>query len=321
MPALEHPWWLLLLPLPWLLAWLPRLPEAQAAGVRVPPRLAARFGVLSAEAARPQDRLLPLLLWACLLLGLAEPRVPRLVDTPTATGRDVILAIDLSASMGAADVPRSGRMVTRLAAVKAAAADFVAARAGDRIGVLFFADEAYLAAPPSFDTRALSNLLGEVELGLVGRGTAIGDAIGLALKQLKGGPARERSIVLLSDGVSNAGSVEPEDAARLAASLGIRLHAVALAPAHQQPGAFAVAAPARDDDPEALRRLAGLTGGRFLQAATAAELDAAYATLADDFSRRLPAPPALRHESLAWVPLSLAYLVCLLLLLGRRAAA
>ncbi len=323
MASLHEPWWLLLLPAPWLLArWLPQL-GGRIEGVQLPGRLAAAlFGV--AAPGGPRARWPLLLVWCCLVIALAEPRWTRLQPAPTATGRDVILAVDLSGSMGAADVLRDGRKIPRLEAVKAAAADFVKARAGDRIGLLFFAEEAYLAAAPSFDTAALAQLLAEAEVGLAGRGTAIGDALGLALKRLQPGAARERSVVLLSDGVNNAGRVEPLEAAALARRTGVVIHAVALDTGSGEGAAqesFSVADPARDVDPEALRAIATATGGRFFKAATARELDAAYGALARDMAAALPAPPVLVWTSLAWLPLTLAYGACLALLARREAAA
>lgn len=312
MPGFDEPLWLLLLPAPWLLARLLPAITAPISALHVPPRLAAQLAAAGEAGTAAHSRLLPLL-WACLVLALADPRIPWRVAGPLATGRDIIVALDLSGSMGAADLTRDGRAVTRLAAVKAAVSDFVDARAGDRIGLVFFADEASLAAAPSFDTAALSQFVAEAELGLVGRSTAIGDAIGLASKHLQDSPARDRSIVLLSDGVNNAGTVEPEEAARLAAALGVRIHAIALAP-----GGVSGEGPSADSDPEALKRLAALTGGRFFTAVTTRELDAAYGTLSAEMARALPAPQALVRRSLAWLPLACAYGLCLLLV-GRRA--
>ncbi|MFO1151773.1 MAG: VWA domain-containing protein [Alsobacter sp.] len=323
MASLHDPWWLLLLPAPWLLArWLPRL-GTQVAGVPVPGRLADVL-LRDMSGAGPGVPWLQLLLWGALVLALADPRWTRLETAPTATGRDVILAVDLSGSMGAADVLRDGRRVPRLEAVKAAAADFVRIRAGDRIGLLFFADEAYLAAAPSFDTAALAHLLGEAEVGLAGRGTAIGDALGLALKRLQPSTARERSVVLLSDGVNNAGRVEPLEAAALAARMGVVVHAVALDTGSGEGASresFGVANPARDVDPDALGAIAAATGGRFFKAATGEELDAAYGALAQDMAAALPAPPVFVWTSLAWLPLVLAYAASLALLVRREAAA
>ena len=323
MASLHEPWWLLLLPVPWLLAgWLPAL-GGRPTGVPVPGRLAdALFG--EARASAPRARWPLLLLWACLVIALAEPRWTRLDTAATATGRDVILAVDLSGSMGATDVVRDGGRISRLDAVKAAAADFVRARAGDRIGLLFFAEEAYLAAAPSFDTAALTQLLAEAEVGLAGRGTAIGDALGLALKRLQPSAARERSVVLLSDGVNNAGRVEPPEAAALAARLGVVIHAVALDTGSGEGAAresFSVVNPARDVDPDALKAIASATGGRFFRAATAQELDAAYGALAQEMAATLPAPPVLVWSSFAWLPLCVAYAACLALLARGKAAA
>jgi Ca-activated chloride channel family protein len=167
------------------------------------------------------------------------------------------------------------------------------------------------------------HLLGEAEVGLAGRGTAIGDALGLALKRLPSGP-RQRSIVLLSDGVNNAGNVEPTEAAALAARLGVTIHAISFAAAADGVGersAFSVAAPAQDSDPDQLRRIAETTGGRFFEVVTPEELDRAYGVLSDALSESQPAQPAFVQASLAWVPLVLACGACFLLLgAGRRVA-
>lgn len=321
MPSFHEPWWLLLLPLPWIMAGWITPPRSAVPGLRVPERLAGQLLVAGRAGEGGRSRTGPILLWLLLVIALADPRLTRLATAPTASGRDVILAVDLSGSMGAQDVPRDGAPVARLAAVKDAASDFVRARAGDRIGLLFFAEEAYLAAAPSFDTAALLHLLGEVEVGLAGRGTAIGDALGLALKRLQASPARDRSVVLLSDGVNNAGTVEPLEAARLARQLGIVVHAIALDTGTGEGGAresFAVANPARDVDPAALQAIAAATGGRSFSAATSAELDMAYGALAAEMERALPSPPVLVGTSLAWAPLAAAYALSLLLLARRE---
>jgi Ca-activated chloride channel family protein len=218
----------LLLPLPLLVRLLPPR-GAGGQALYLPPAIADAAGT---AAARRLDRpgLLLAALWLCLIVAAAGPQ--RLVPVPdrTASGRDIVIALDLSGSMAIEDFALDGETASRLDAVKRVAARFVAARGGDRIGLVIFADRAYVAAPLTWDLTAVSRAVENAEIGLTGQSTAISDGLGLALKRILAEPARSRVIVLLSDGRDTAARLEPRQVARLAADNGVRIHTIALGP-------------------------------------------------------------------------------------------
>ncbi|KAG0927699.1 hypothetical protein G6F31_017962 [Rhizopus arrhizus] len=138
-----------------------------------------------------------------------------------------MLAMDVSGSMGEGDMVLGGQAVDRLTAAKAVLADFLDRRAGDRIGLLIFGDRAYTLTPLTADLASVRDQLRDSVVGLAGRETAIGDAIGLAVKRLRSQPEGQRVLILLTDGVSNAGVLEPLRAAEVARAEGVRIHTVA----------------------------------------------------------------------------------------------
>ncbi|MBE2245179.1 MAG: VWA domain-containing protein [Burkholderiaceae bacterium] len=279
---LAWPWLLAALPLPLLAWWLPAARAARPAALRFP------FpGVLQAALAGPaarRSRLLPaaaILAWALLVLAAARPQqVGETVHVPV-TGRSLMLAVDLSGSMQTPDMQLGGRDVSRLEAVKAVAGDFIARRAGDRIGLILFGDRAYVQAPLTLDRATVHTLLDEAQIGLAGQQTAIGDAIGLAIKRLQQAPAGNRVLVLLTDGASNAGSIDPLKAADLAAQQGVRIYTIGVGSDQftvRGPFGFAQTV-ASDLDEDTLRAIANKTGGQFFRASDTASLKQIYAEL------------------------------------------
>lgn len=277
------PWLFLALPLPWLARRL--LPPARAAGavLRVP--FLDDFADAPA-AQRPAAGRAALFVAACawLLLVTAAAR-PEWLGEPLElpqSGRDLLLAVDLSGSMDTRDFQRQGQVIDRLTATKQVAADFIERRAGDRIGLILFGRNAYLQAPLTFDRATVRTLLDEAVLGLAGKETAIGDAIGLAVKRLRDGPAASRVVVLLTDGANTAGEVEPLTAARLAADAGLTIHTIGI-------GADEMVVeslfgrrrvnPSADLDEKALRAIAESTGGHYFRARDLDELEQVYRLL------------------------------------------
>ncbi|MCB1349623.1 MAG: VWA domain-containing protein, partial [Maritimibacter sp.] len=191
----------LLLPLPYLARRvLPARAQGAAGAIRVPFFPALVGAGSSIGSARRWPALLATLVWILVVAALMRPT---LVGEPAplpAEGRDIVMAVDLSGSMGREDFLAYGRPATRLDVVKAAADDFIARRAGDRIGLVLFSDRAYVQAPLTFDRNTVEQLLGEAQVGLTGTETAIGDAIGVSLKRLKDRPEGDRVLVLLTDG-------------------------------------------------------------------------------------------------------------------------
>ena len=231
--SLAWPWMLLALPLPFLArALLPRAGEAREAGLKVPSL--AHFAVLTnrsdAEQLRNWRFWIAAVAWVLLVLAAARPeRIGDDVDVPV-SGRNLMLAVDLSGSMDARDFELGSRRVDRLTALKAVASDFIQRREGDRIGLILFGERAYLQAPLTLDRETVNTLLMESFIGLAGEKTAIGDAITLAVKRLyeKGADAGEHVLVLLTDGANTAGAVDPLKAAELAAQTGLRIYTIGI---------------------------------------------------------------------------------------------
>jgi Ca-activated chloride channel family protein len=177
---------------------------------------------------------------------------------------------------------RDGRAsVSRLAAVKAVAGDFIQRRAGDRLGLILFGDQAYLQVPLTLDRSTVKSLLDEAQIGLAGQQTAIGDAIGLAIKRLRDEPAGNRVLILLTDGASNAGTVDPLKAADLAAQEGVRIYTIGVgADEEAVAGPFGMVQTVPSDlDEDALKAIARKTGGRYFRASDVAALAGIYGLL------------------------------------------
>jgi Ca-activated chloride channel family protein len=276
------PWALLLLPLP-LLAWwwLPSAPEGRSGALRVP-----FYASLAASSAGSSDRTkrnaavltLKIAAWVLLVLAAAQPRWIGEPRTVTHHGRDLMLALDLSGSMATPDFDVSGVAVDRLTVVNAVARSFVQEREGDRVGLILFGTRAYLQAPLTLDRETVVQMLGEAEIGLAGEETAIGDAIGLAVKHLRDRPAEERVLVLLSDGANTTGVLGPDQAAELAARESVRIHSIGIGSDSafiQTPlGPRSIGAGGLDE--AALQRISETTGGRFFRARDTAGLIDVY---------------------------------------------
>jgi Ca-activated chloride channel family protein len=230
-PRFAFPWALLLAPLPLLmLRHGPRL-RASGAAMIAPEGVRGLAGSAPAAAlVRGAARALPWVAWLCLLLALAGPRALVGAAGAPPSGRDLMLVVDLSGSMERADFLMGGQPAARIDVVREMGADFVRGRAGDRVGLIVFGDQAYVAAAPSFDVEAVAQTVEGMAIGIAGRSTAISDGLGLALKRMGESDAASRVMILLSDGTNTAGSVQPEDAAELAAGMGVRIHTIAFGP-------------------------------------------------------------------------------------------
>lgn len=278
------PWIFLLLPLPWFARrFLTPADPARGAALRVPfLRELARPG----QVARLSHRQWPL--WIALsawILIVAASGRPQWLGDPVAlpvSGRDLALAVDLSQSMQERDFEIRGQWVDRLTATKWVANDFIARREGDRIGLILFGEQAYLQTPLTFDRTTVLTLLNEAQIGLAGRATAIGDAIGLAVKRLRGDEQTNRVLILMTDGANTAGEVDPLQAAELAAREGLTIYTIGIgADEMLVRGLLGTRRvnPSADLDEETLRQIAEQTGGQYFRAHDTAELDAIYALL------------------------------------------
>jgi Ca-activated chloride channel family protein len=281
--AFLWPWAFASLPLPLAVHYLlPRAEQGPGSALRVP-FFAAITAALGTPSTRPGGGLgvlmavLAAVAWALLVTAAARPQ---LVGEPIALpmqGRDLMLAVDISESMAEEDMVLGNRAVDRLTAVKAVAGDFIERRAGDRVGLILFGTQAYQQAPLTFDRPTVRTLLFEAEVGLAGKATAIGDAIGLAVKRLRDDAATDRVLILLTDGANTAGSIEPRKAAELAAKEGVRIYTIGVG--SEPRGAFGLSLGGAQIDEPTLEAIAQATGGRFFRARDLRGLQAIYAAL------------------------------------------
>ena len=275
------PWMLAALVAPFVVARVaPRATDATGAPVRIP-----YFEEVLAWSSRPAGRgprvrqVVALLAWCALVLAAARPQwVGDPLPLPV-RGRDLILALDLSGSMREQDMRGRTGFEARIDVVKRVAGDFAARRTGDRVGLIVFGSRAYLQAPLTLDLDTVSEMISETVLGLAGEQTAIGDAIGLAVKRLRERPAENRVLVLLTDGADTASQVDPVAAARFAADEGITIHTVGVgadeAAANRWFGALRARARTALDE-STLQTIADMTGGRYFRARDTAELEGIY---------------------------------------------
>ena len=314
-------WVFLLLPLP-ILIWkfFPPAPENNTSALRIP-----FYKGVEAHGAATQSRswfrlILAILAWLLLLLAAARPQFVGDTISQQTSGRSLMMAVDISGSMKAEDMQFSGRTVSRLLAVKAVAGDFIGQRKGDRIGLILFGSQAYLQVPLTFDLKTITALLNEAELGLAGRQTAIGDAIGLAVKRLRNEPEADRVLILLTDGANTAGQIEPLKAADLAAQEKVRVYTIGIgADARMVRTPFGLRKTGGTDlDEKTLSAISDKTGGRYFRARDVGGLQEIYALLdeiepisTDELSYR-------PIKELYYYPLSVALLLTVLLVLWVR---
>ena len=317
------PWLLAAIPLPWLVhALLPARPS-QVPALRVPwgerLRKAASGGLL--QATSRSFPWLAMLAWSLLCVAAARPQDLGPPIAPPQVGRDMMLAVDLSASTGEEDMELGGRLVDRLTAAKAVLADFLDRRVGDRIGLVVFGDRAFALTPLTLDRDSVRQQLDASVVGLAGRATALGDAIALSTKRLQQQETEQRVLIVLTDGVNTAGVLEPAKAAQIARDAGVRIHAIAFG--GEGGGALSVfgfSLPTGGDevDEAGLQKIAQLTGGRFFRARDTEALAGIYAEIdALEPVKRQGQAVRPKIERYPW-PLGLALAVGVLALLLRR---
>ena len=264
---------LLLAPLPWIVRWLlpPAERPARALQIVFMPRL-KRLQAEQEPLGRTTRNAAPLILiWLLLLCALARPQLLGAPLPPLSSGRDMMLAIDLSASMDTRDLQLEGAASDRLS-------EFIAQRSGDRLGLILFGSKAYVQSPLTYDLDSVSLWLNEAFIGLAGRDTAIGDAIGLAIKRLSAQPANSRVLLLVTDGANTAGGMSPIQAARVAAKEQIRIFTVGVgAQASGQSDLLSILEgdtdPASDLDEASLQEIAQLTGGTYFRVSDETSLE------------------------------------------------
>lgn len=320
---LEWPWVLAVLPLPLLAYWLlPASGARQQAALRVPLIEDFRFGIESVEGISPQRwrQLLSLLAWMLLVFAASRPQwLGEAIEIPV-SGRDLMLAVDLSDSMRTGDFKIAGKQVNRLQATKVVASQFIEQRRGDRLGLILFGTQAYLQAPLTFDSTTVNRLLQESAIGLAGERTAIGDAIGLAVKRLDLQSDNSRVLVLMTDGANTAGEVTPLKAAQIAADRDLRIYTIGIGADEQIESTWfglRRSNPSAQLDEKTLREIARLSGGRYFRARDSEELAKIYQLL-DELEPMPRDTRSLRPvKSLFVWPLTLSLALCGLLVAVR----
>ena len=278
------PWLLTVLPLPLLIRWLlPAQNPVEQAALKVP--FLADFS-LGQTTASSQAKQWPLLLaaiaWLLLVLACTRPQWLGEPIEQAVSGRDLMLAVDLSGSMEEQDFMINNKPVDRLTASKWVAGDFINRRVGDRIGLILFGTQAYLQTPLTFDRKTVLTLLNESVIGLAGENTALGDAIGLAVKRLKNQAANSRVLILMTDGANTAGEIAPIKAAELAAASHLKIYTIGIGADEMVVRSFfgnRKVNPSRDLDENTLVKIAESTGGRYFRARNADELSYIYMLL------------------------------------------
>ena len=264
-------WWMLAaLPVPWLVRrFMPGEALDRSAALKVPAgsAFASLAGAASAVSAASWRMALMWAVWTLAVLAAARPQFVGEALALPRSGRDLLMVVDLSGSMEEQDFQLNGQWVDRLTATKAVAKEFIERRVGDRLGLILFGREVYLQTPLTFDRATVQTLLDESAIGLAGKETAIGDAIGLAIRTLEDASVEEgrRVVILLTDGANTAGSVEPLKAAELAAQRSVVIYTVGIgADALTVRSLFGMRQinPSADLDEVTLTAIAEKTGGR-----------------------------------------------------------
>ncbi len=314
----EFAWWwaLFALPLPLLARLFSEKKQQQFAALKVP-RLTPGMSTATGKTGTNYWRLfIAILAWIALVVAAARPQwLGEPVSIP-AEGRDLMLAVDLSGSMKMEDMEVQNRQVDRLIMIKHVMKDFINRRVGDRIGLILFADTAYLQTPLTYDRETVGQLLDETVIGLVGEQTAIGDAIGLAVKRFKQKDESNRVLILLTDGQNTAGNITPAQAKELAVAEGITVYAIGVgADQMLMRSLFGTRKvnPSNDLDEDMLTDLASSTGGAYFRARNTEALQEIYTVLdklepVERDSRQMRPLQALFHY-----PLALALILSLLL--------
>lgn len=335
MLQLDWPWILLLLPLPLVVYFaLPAKPIEQDAALQVP--FLDDFKLTQQAGHRQQKthwaKYLSLLSWCLMVLAASRPQW---LDEPISiniSGRDLMMAVDLSDSMGIEDFKAYDGAVDRLTATKVVMKEFIDNRKGDRLGLILFGSQAYLQTPMTFDTHTVNRLLQESAIGLAGERTAIGDAIGLALKRLAVGKQGNRQdggnrqgnseetsqvLILITDGANTAGAVSPMKAAQLAAEKKLKIYTIGIGADEMTRNTWfgeQIVNPSTQLDEKTLRGIADVTGGRYFRAHDTEEMIEIYDLLDELEPVEQDAEKFRPNRALFYWPLALAlclgFIVC-----------
>ncbi|MCC6953105.1 MAG: VWA domain-containing protein [Deltaproteobacteria bacterium] len=234
----------------------------------------------------PAIRILQALAFFCAIIALARPQSGSAFREVEWSGRDILLALDISGSMQALDFHVGGERVNRLVALKKVVTEFVRERAGDRMALVVFGDKVFTQCPLTLDVEAVNRFVNDLEVGMAGQGTAIGDALGVSLRRIKDIESDSKTIILVTDGKNNSGNLAPLEAANLAAELGVKIHAVGIG--SSAPAPFPVQTPfgyktvmqrPMEYDEKTLQEIAKITSGEYFNARDLDGLEKVYAEI------------------------------------------
>jgi Ca-activated chloride channel homolog len=314
---MQWPWLLVLVPLPLLMHFIAPKKRIEAA-LRVPFYQHAskleqqhRLGINK----RPAKLLSLWAMWLCCVFATTNPQWIGEPTSMPSSGRDLLMAVDISGSMEQTDMVANGRRITRLMAVKKVIGDFVQRRTTDRLGLILFGAQAYLQAPLTYDRKTVDQLLQEAQIGFAGRETAIGDAIGLAVKRLRDRPNASRVLIVLTDGANTAGVLAPDKATELAQKAGIKIYTIAFgAETMEVPGLFGsrTVNPSRDLDEGTMMAIAEKTGGKYFRARNLEELDNIHHELDRLEPIETEAQTFRPVETLFYWPFAIAFIISLI---------
>ena len=324
MIELVWPYLLLLAPLPWLIYRFVPGAKQQEAALRAP-FFQAWSDIDQTSSYGINQRSTPVLvllslIWLATLLAAARPLWIGEPITLPSDGRDLLLAVDISGSMEREDMQVGNKKTNRLNAVKYVVGEFAERRQGDRLGLILFGTQAYVQSPLTFDNKTVRQFLQEAQIGFAGKETAIGDAIGLAVKRLRQRPADSRVLILLTDGANTSGEVQPIDAAKLAAESDIKIYTIGVgADEMVMPGVFGSSFgsrrvnPSADLDEKTLTQIAQITGGQYFRARNPEQLAQIYQLLDELEPLEQEAATFRPTQELFYWPLALAFVLSLLL--------
>lgn len=313
------PWLLLLAPLPLLIRLLSKRAKPRVLTLKVSHAPDLETGG-SATTGKRWKLIVLTALWLAVVCATARPEWLGEPLPIRSEARELMLAVDLSGSMEIADMELAGQQTNRLNMVKAVMSEFILRREGDRLGLILFADTAYLQTPMTYDRRTVQQMLDEASLNLIGERTAIGDAVALAVKRFEQRGETNRVLVLLTDGQNTAGVVTPEEAIELAKAYDVKVYTIGVGADEVIVQSFfgeRRVNPSRDLDETMLSTMAEETGGVYFRARNTEELEQIYQEL-DQFEPIAGDEQPLRPRvALAHWPLALALLLSALLMLAN----
>ena len=280
--SFQWPWLLLASFLPLIVYWIPSSQSRQQNALKVPIKLDHLPNSNATPARSKSSAVTLIIIWLLLVIASARPQwLGEPINIPSES-REMMIAVDLSGSMQIEDMSLHGANVNRLDMLKEVLGDFIERRTGDRLGLILFADDAYMQTPMTFDRATVKQMLDESVIGLVGKKTAIGDAIALAVKRFNQKEQSNRVLLLVTDGQNTAGKITPEQALELAVAQNVTIYTIGIgADEMLQRTIFGTRKvnPSAELDEKSLINIARQTGGEYFRARDSQSMNEIYQQL------------------------------------------